>query len=151
MTFNTFLMLPAMMFVQNPYKDHGDNVRTSYVKLGSQGKKDYYAGVVLLLMVIKKTLNCYLIFRWMSEANDKADDVAQYISMGLLFTHFIVAMYIMMVCCRCCCCCCCCCIRKASQLPSLHRCDVVALSANFIHEMRKWRRCRSLQRAKAAR
>ena len=128
-----------MMFVQNPYKDHGDNVRTSYVKLGSQGKKDYYAGVVLLLMVIKKTLNCYLIFRWMSEANDKADDVAQYISMGLLFTHFIVAMYIMMVCCRCCCC-----IRKASQLPTLHRCNEVAL-------MRKWRRCRSLQRAKAAR
>ena len=97
MTFNTFLMLPAMMFVQNPYKDHGDNVRSSYVKLGSQGRKDYYAGAVLLLMVIKKTLNCYLIVRWMTESKDENDNVAQLIAFGLLFTHFVVAMYIMMV------------------------------------------------------
>lgn len=58
MTFNTFLMLPAMLFVQNPYKDHAYNVRDSYIKLGSRGKKDYYAGIVLLLMVCKKTLVC---------------------------------------------------------------------------------------------
>ena len=97
MTFNTFLMLPAMMFVRNPYKDNGESVRTSYVLLGKQGHKDYYAGMVLLLMVVKKTLNVYLIVRALTEAKITEDSNTQYISMCLLAAHFVVAMYILLL------------------------------------------------------
>jgi len=54
---STFLMLPAMFLVENPYQGNGNAVSEAMVKLGSQGRKDYIAGILLLFMVIKKTLN----------------------------------------------------------------------------------------------
>jgi hypothetical protein len=107
MVFNTLLMLPAMMFVSRPFCDSAKTVREAYVKLGAQGAKDYQAGFILFLMVVKKSINGYLIVSWIiaNEAtkqlhiddHTEQTEYAQFISMGLLVLHFIVTLYVMMV------------------------------------------------------
>lgn len=59
--------------------------------------------VILLLMTMKKTINVYVIFKWLSDfKNDHADSSMiehkneQYVSMGLLATHFVVGLYVML-------------------------------------------------------
>ena len=107
MSFNTLMMLPAMMFVNSPFRDSGKSVRDAYIKIGAQGAKDYQAGLILLLMVLKKTINGYLIVSWLianearkaqnDQTSDETTEWAQFISMGLLSVHLIVTLYVMMV------------------------------------------------------
>jgi len=59
--FNSFLILPAMMFFKNPFRDSAKTVRESYVRMGSDGVRDYVAGAILLLNCMKKTINGYLV------------------------------------------------------------------------------------------
>ena len=105
MCFNTLMMLPAMMLVNSPFRDSGKSVRDAYVKIGAQVAKDYQAGLILLLMVFKKTINGYLVVSWLiaNEARKERDgddakqtEYAQFISMGLLIAHLIVTLYVMM-------------------------------------------------------
>ena len=101
-TFNTFLMLPSMMFVDNPYRDSAKTVTESFVRLGNKGWIDYCVGLVLFLMVIKKSINAYLIIEWLNAeptagADTTAIDKANELSLALLIAHFVVTLYVMMV------------------------------------------------------
>jgi hypothetical protein len=94
--FNTFLMLPAMMFARNPFRDSAKTVRESYVKLGAEGYKDYLVGLLLFLMVVQKSLNGALIVEWLvANANvtrDAQEIASQYIGMSLLIAHGVVTV-----------------------------------------------------------
>ena len=98
LTFNTFLMLPAMMLVDNPYRDSAKTVTDSFIRLGSKGWIDYFAGSVLFLMVLKKSVNAYLIVEWLrAEGKTENIDVANIVSLTLLVVHFVATLYVMMV------------------------------------------------------
>lgn len=98
LTFNTFLMLPSMMLVESPYRDSSKTVTESFVRLGSKGWIDYFAGLVLLLMVIKKSINGYLIVEWIGDHGvDDSAALGNIVSMTLLVLHFIATLYVMMV------------------------------------------------------
>jgi hypothetical protein len=47
-------MILAMLFVDGPYRGGIKAVKESFVKLGSQGIRDYFVGSILFLMVFKK-------------------------------------------------------------------------------------------------
>ena len=100
-TFNTLLMLPSLMFVRNAYRDQPAMVKEAFVHLGRKGWKDTLPGILLLLMVLKKTINFYLIVRFLEADDDtNIDDQKsnqQYISIGLLIAHFSVTLYTMMI------------------------------------------------------
>ena len=98
LTFNTYLMLPAMMLVENPYRDTGKTVSDSFIRLGKKGLIDYVAGFVLFLMVVKKSINAYLIVAWLNAAPKKDDtEAANVVSLTLLLMHFAATLYVMMV------------------------------------------------------
>ena len=96
LTFNTFLMLPAMMLVENPYRDSSKTVKDSFIRLGGKGWMDYLAGAVLFLMVTKKSMNGYLIVEWLF-TTDGRDDTGNKVALTLLVMQFLATLYVMMV------------------------------------------------------
>lgn len=96
MTFNTFLMLPAMLLVENPYRDTSKTVTHAFVRLGRKGWVDYIAGGVLLMMVIKKTINAYLIVEFWNVTSESLPYMSV-VSLALLVLHFVATLYVMMV------------------------------------------------------
>eukprot|EP01045_Picozoa_sp_COSAG04_P007163 COSAG04_NODE_367_length_15823_cov_6.139977_7_plen_445_part_00 len=80
-------------------RDSAKTVTESFVRLGRNGWIDYTAGAILFLMVIKKSLNGYLIIEWLHSHRDIDSDGtnANIVGMCLLVCHFVVTLYVMMV------------------------------------------------------